>query len=49
LWENDALEEQGVIGNNNVEFIKLLAVTLGLDELEEKVDQYESDCCGKFY
>jgi hypothetical protein len=37
-----ALEERGVIGNNNVEFIKLLAEELGLVELVKKAVEFET-------
>jgi hypothetical protein len=42
-----ALEDQGVLGINDVKLLKLLAVKLGIDELVEKIVQFETDCCGK--
>ncbi|XP_031551975.1 uncharacterized protein LOC116289226 isoform X2 [Actinia tenebrosa] len=44
----EALEEKGVIGANNVKLLKDLAKRIGLEELEQKVGEYEDDCAGIF-
>ncbi|XP_031552578.1 uncharacterized protein LOC116289778 [Actinia tenebrosa] len=44
----DTLEKQGVIGDNNVEFLKMLAEELELPKLKHKVEEFETKCSGIF-
>ncbi|XP_031555348.1 uncharacterized protein LOC116292220 [Actinia tenebrosa] len=44
----EALKEQGAIRANDVMLLRLLAEEIGLEELKQKVEEYEADCAGIF-